>query len=305
MFMIKPRALYPGGRIAVVAISSPGEPARYDAGIDHLRALGYRAEAAPNLTTRSRSYLAGPDQLRLELINSVLHDSTWDAIVFARGGYGATRILDQIDWAAAAANPRPTIGYSDITAYMHAAWATHRFSTFHGPMVHLDFAAGLEPERQQWFTDALAGAAGLSWRVNGGVITEGRAEGPLFGGCLSLVVAMMGTPLDGWIDDGIFFWEDVDEPTYRIDRMLTQLKLAGRLRRIRGVIIGGLKGCGGPGEGELDEVLNEFFRGRGVPVIREAPFGHHGNNLLLPYGQRVVVDTSSGTITFPEPMVER
>lgn len=304
--MIKPLPLTTGGRIAVLGIASPGDPARFDAGLDALERMGFHPEPAPNIARRSRSYLAGTDVERAEILNRVLREESWDAIVFARGGYGTMRVLELVDWDAVARFRRPMIGYSDLTAWSQACWVRAGLSTFHGPMVHLDFAAGLSADRERWFLDSLAGAAPMSWPLDGHTILEhGRAEGTLFGGCLSLLVATMGTPWDGWVDDGILFWEEVDEPTYRIDRMLTQLELAGRLRRIRGVLIGRLKDCGRPVEGELDEVIREFFMNRGIPVVADAPFGHHGDNLLLPYGQRVVLDTAAGTLAFPEPMVTR
>ena len=127
------------------------------------------------------------------------------------------------------------------------------------------------------------------------VVIEGDGEGILFGGCLSLTAALIGTPYDFWIDDGIWFWEDVDEATYRIDRMLTHLRLSGRLQNIRGVIIGKLKGCGSPAE--IDALLHETFDPYGIPVVRDLPFGHEGNNLLMPIGAAVRLNTSDGTLT--------
>lgn len=303
--MIKPRALPPRGRVAVAAISSPGVEQRFDAGIERLRELGYELIVAPNLTERSLSYLAGDDDRRTQLINDLLRRDDWDALIFARGGYGAMRILERIDWDAIARNPRPMIGFSDLTAWMQGCWNRAGVSTFHGPMVHMDFASAFEDDRLAWFRDALAGVSPLEWSLSPErVLSPGRADGPLFGGCLSLIVSLMGTPWDVWLDDGILFWEEVGEPTYRIDRMLTQLELAGRLRRIRGVLIGGLRDCGGPVDGELEQMLHSFFARRGIPVVTEAPFGHHGNNLLLPYGQRAILDTDRATLSFPEPMVE-
>lgn len=304
--MLLPKPLPRNGHIAVAAISSPGTAVRFDHGLDRLVDIGYRVTAAPNLTERSASYLAGDDERRAALLNALLRDDSWDALVFARGGYGAMRILDLIDWDALAHNPRPLIGFSDLTALMHAAWIRLGLSTFHGPMVHLDFADGLSSDRLSWFQRALAGESGLTWNFEPQVQVEskGICEGRLFGGCLSLIVSMLGTEWDGWIDDGILFWEEVGEPAYRIDRMLTQLDLTGRLRGIRGVLIGELKDCGGPIDGELELRISEIFGDRGIPVVKNLPFGHQGNNLLLPYGQIVRVDTSQGTLHFPGAMVD-
>src|SRR5207245_7881004 len=140
--------------------------------------------------------------------------------------------------AAIRRNPRPIIGFSDLTA-LHQAAAIHSgVASFHGPMVNLDFLHGLSPHIDQWFWSMLGGEAPLEHRFDAQqVVTEGDAEGILFGGCLSLTTALVGTPYDFWIDDGLWFWEDVDEPLYRIDRMLTHLRLSGRLQKIRGVVI--------------------------------------------------------------------
>ena len=136
----------------------------------------------------------------------------------------------------------------------------------------------------------LAGEAPLTHRVRRAqVVCEGEAEGILFGGCLSLTTALTGTPYDFWIDDGIWFFEDVDEPLYRIDRMLTHLRLSGRLKKIRGVVIGKLKGCGS--DAEIEALLREFFASSDIPVVRDLPFGHHGNNLLMPIGGAVRLST--------------
>jgi muramoyltetrapeptide carboxypeptidase len=134
-------------------------------------------------------------------------------------------------------------------------------------------------------------------------VLDGEAGGVLFGGCLSLTTALTATPYDFWIDDGIWFFEDVDEPVYRIDRMLTHLRLSGRLKKIRAVVIGKLKGCGS--DAEIEALLHEFFASSNIPVIRDLPFGHQGDNLLLPIGVPVRVSTRDLTLTFAQPAVQR
>ena len=135
------------------------------------------------------------------------------------------------------------------------------------------------------------------------VIRDGEAVGTLFGGCLSLTTALTGTPYDYWIDDGIWFWEDVDEPVYRIDRMLTHLRLSGRMQRVRGVVIGTLKECGE--DAEMQVFLRDFFTPFGIPVITNFPLGHHGDNLLMPIGRTVRLSTLDHTFTVTEPAVIR
>lgn len=259
---------------------------------------------APNIATRER-YLAGSDETRVAALNAFLASPDIDAVLFSRGGYGAMRLLQRLDYAAMAARPRPLIGYSDVTA-LHQAFAVRSgVSSFHGPMLNTDFFEGLSRENLGWFLDALAGEENLTHPFEPTqVLAGGRAEGILFGGCLSLIVSLMGTPFDFWIDDGIWFWEDVSEPTYRIDRMLTHLKLSGRLNSIRGILVGRLKDCGGPDDSALDDLLHDAFVPLGIPVVRDLPFGHHGNNLLLPIGARAILDTEALSLRFPDALVE-
>ena len=148
----------------------------------------------------------------------------------------------------------------------------------------------------------LAGDAPLAYALNRDqIVLDGEAEGILFGGCLSLTTALTATPYDFWIDDGIWFFEDVEEPVYRLDRMLTHLRLTGRLEKIRAVVIGKLKGCGS--DAEIEALLREFFASSNIPVIRDLPFGHHGDNLLMPIGGLVRVSTRDLSFELLRPAV--
>lgn len=287
----RPRALKANAHIAVLAASGPSELSRISEAARSIEQRGHRVTFAHNIDHRYRGYLAGNDDERAEELNRFFRASEFDAFFFARGGYGAMRILDRIDYAAIASDPRPIVGFSDITA-LHQAIAIHaNVAGFHGPMLNLDFHAGLSRENEEWFWSMLAGAAPLTRSFDEqDVVQEGEAEGMLFGGCLSLTTSLTGTPYDFWIEDGIWFWEDVDEPAYRIDRMLTHLRLSGRMKKIRGVIIGALKNCG-DGE-ETRTLLREFFQPFEIPVVQNLPFGHHGNNLLMPIGTRVRLSTA-------------
>lgn len=300
----RPRPLLPTGHIAVLAASSASEVPRIEEATRHLEEYGLRVTLAENIGHRHRGYLAGTDEERLEILNHHLRSDQYDAFLFARGGYGVMRILDDIDYAAIAANPRPIIGFSDITALHQAIAVRAGVAGFHGPMLNLDFFDRLSPPVERWFWSVLGGETPLSWSFDPSqVIFEGEAEGILVGGCLSLTTALTGTPYDYWVDDAIWFFEDVDEPIYRIDRMLTHLRLSGRLRTIRGVIIGKLKACGD--ESDLLAFLREFFGSFGIPVVRDFPFGHHGDNLLMPIGAPVRLSTPELTFTLTRPAVER
>jgi len=300
--LIRPRALPRNGRVVVLAPSSPSELPRIEAAARTLEERGLRVTLASNIDHRHRGYLAGDDDERLEQLNHYLRFDDVDAFFCARGGYGAMRILDRVDYDAVTANPRPLIGFSDITALHQAIAVRCGVGSFHGPMLNLDWFNGLSPEIEEWFWSMLAGEAPLTHRfAREQVVIEGEAEGILFGGCLSITAALTGTPYDFWIDDGIWFFEDVDEPAYRVDRMLTHLRLSGRLKKIRAVVIGKLKGCGS--DTEIEALLHEFFISSNIPVIRDLPFGHQGDNLLMPVGGVVRVSTRDLTLTLAEPAV--
>jgi muramoyltetrapeptide carboxypeptidase len=300
-----PRAITRSSHLAVLAISSPSELPRIEEAKRNLERRGLRITLAENIASAGEhGYLAGTDDERLAIVNRFLRDPQFDGFLFARGGYGAMRILDRIDYDAIAANPRPVIGFSDLTALHQAMAVKAGVASFHGPMVNLDFHDGLSPANEEWFWSMLAGDAPLTHRFSKPqVVVEGEAEGPLFGGCLSLTEALAATPYDFWIDGGIWFWEEVEERPYRIDRMLTTLRLSGRLPRIRGVVVGKLKNCGS--EAEIDALLREFFAPLSIPVVRDLPFGHYGDNLLMPIGALVRLSTKDHSFTVMTPAVER
>ena len=302
--LTKPRALRAHSHIAVLAASGPSKLENILEGARAIESRGHRVTLADNIAHRHRGYLAGSDDERAAELNRFFRSPEYDAFFFARGGYGAMRILDRIDYAAIAANPRPVVGFSDVTA-LHQAMATQaKVAGLHGPMLNLDFRNGLSAQHEEWFWSILRGDAPLHYEFTPGqVLVEGDAEGILFGGCLALTAALMGTPYDYWVDGGIWFWEDVDEPVYRIDRMLTHLRLSGRMPRIRGVVIGALKDCGeGP---EMLSLLHDTFGSLNIPVVHNLPFGHHGNNLLMPIGTKVRLSTTDMRLTISEPAVAR
>ena len=302
--LVKPRAISRTSHIAVLAASSPSELPRIQRAVRNLEAMGPRVTLASNIDHHHRGYLAGSDEERLAELNHYLRSDEFDAFMFARGGYGAMRILDGVDYGAIAANPRPLIGFSDVTALHQAMAIKSRVASFHGPMINLDFYNGLSPDQERWFWSILGGEAPLTWPFESrDVLLQGEAEGTLFGGCLSLTTSLTATAYDFWIEGGVWFWEDVDEPVYRLDRMLTHLRLSGRIESIRGVVIGKLKGCGS--EEEVDALLHEFFGATGIPVVRNFPFGHHGDNLLMPIGAPVHLSTRDNTFTITAPAVER
>jgi muramoyltetrapeptide carboxypeptidase len=300
--LTKPRALPPRAHIAVLAASGPAVLDNIRAGARAIEQRGHRVTLADNIAHNYRGYLAGSDDERVDELNRFLRSPEYDAFFFARGGYGSMRILDRIDYGAIRDNPRPMVGFSDVTAVHQAMAAMVGVAGLHGPMLNLDFRNGMSQQNEEWFWAMLGGTAPLVRELApGDVLVEGEAEGVLFGGCLALTTALAGTPYDFWIDGGIWFWEDVEEPVYRIDRMLTHLRLSGRMPTIRGVIIGALKECGDPAE--MVALLREFFGPFGIPVVHNLPFGHHGDNLLMPIGTKARLSTSEMRLTICEPAV--
>src|SRR4051794_15022713 len=198
----RPRAVRPGGTIAVVAPAGPSDRSRIEEAAAKIEGRGYRVVIAANVGHRYKEYLAGDDDERVAELNHYLRSAECDAIFCARGGYGVMRILDRIDYDALRANPRPVVGFSDITALHQAIAVRCGLGSFHGPMLNLDFFNGLSPDIEEWLWAMLAGHAPLTHRFDRSqIVCEGEAEGVLFGGCLSLTTSLTGTPYDFWVDD--------------------------------------------------------------------------------------------------------
>lgn len=303
--MIRPPALKPGARIALVAPAGPLGDGAVDRAIE--RVLGWGWEPAPGEHARKRhGYLSAPDAQRAEDLNAALADDSVDAVWCLRGGYGVMRILDAVDWTALARHPKPVIGFSDNTA-LHLAIQRLGIVSFHGP----------HPATQEltsFSADGLLGAltstqpAGLLPFPGAGgraeTITGGAAEGRLVGGNLSLVAATLGTPYAIDAQGAILFLEEVGEAPYRVDRLLSQLRLAGVLDGVAGIALGGFTetGTDDDGPGVLD-VLGDLLGGLGIPVAHGFPFGHVDDNWTLPVGGRARLDADEGTLALLEPGV--
>ena len=298
--LIWPPRLTPGATIGVAAVSGAVEPALLEAGIARLRARGYRVVEAANV--RRDGMFAGDDRERAEGYRALLRDPEVDAILFARGGYGATRILARLDPAEIARHAKPHLGGSDDTA-LFALCARVRLVVFYGPMVAVELAAqdGLDWER------VLSGATPDEHRfAPADVLASGRAEGTLIGGCLSLLSALCGTPEALAAAGGILFWEDVGEEIYRLDRMLTQLERSGTFDRIQGMVVGSVVSRNRAETPEkVREYLRDRFRGAAFPVAAGLPAGHLERPRTLPLHAPVVLDLGGAAprLSFAAPAV--
>lgn len=294
----RPPAAKPGDRVGIAALSGRIDPDRLAAGVAGLEELGFEPVLARNLrpaaSLSGRPLFAGSDRERLEAFHELAGDESVAAIVFARGGYGVPRILGHVDWALLASRPRPYVGYSDLTPLLLALVSRTGRMAFHGPMA-VDFARGLLPEERRSFLDALAGRLPEPWALDT-VSVESSAgrppaiEGRLLGGCLSMLAATVGTGLLPSFQDSILVLEDIDEPEYRIDRLLTQLRTSGQTAGVCAVIAGHFTNC------DARASLIDFAETVGVPLFDGLPAGHEAPNHTLPLGARIRLDTGTATL---------
>ncbi|HEY3883659.1 MAG TPA: LD-carboxypeptidase [Vicinamibacterales bacterium] len=313
--IVKPRRLSAGDTVALVSpASATWEETDLDIARGSLEALGLTVVLAEHLMDR-HGYLAGDDKARADDINKSFADRSIAAVHAIRGGWGSSRVLPDLDFDAIRRNPKILIGYSDITALLLSVFAKTGLVTFHGPIgmgrwdsFSLDYykrvlfngeqvtyqnKRDINPDK-----NALVPTEFLTRTV-----TPGTARGRLLGGNLTVLTTILGSPyLPDW-NDAIFFCEDVHEELYRIDRMLTQLKLAGVLDKIKGFVFGACAECG-PGEGygslTLDQILDEHIKPLGVPAWQGAMIGHEQPQWTLPEGCAVEIDAAAATIRLLE-----
>jgi muramoyltetrapeptide carboxypeptidase len=312
----KPPRLRPGDVVGLV------EPAGFtDDGFDldavkaSIVAMGLVPRLAPHLMARS-GYLAGSDRDRAADLQAMYADNDVRAVFAVRGGWGCARILPYLDFAAIAKSPKLLIGFSDITA-LHLAFAARvGFTTIHGPNAASSWgklswdsfrAVAFDAQAPRW-PMPVGGEDRLAQRVGvPRVFGAGKAQGRLLGGNLTVLSALVGTPYLPDFTGAILFIEDVDEAPYRVDRMLTQLSLAGILGRVKGVVFGQCTDCkaSGPSYGgfTLSEVLAQHLAPLGVPAFQGALFGHVANQYSLPVGIAAEIDAEAGTITMLESAV--
>ena len=253
--------------------------------------LGFEPVLADNLDA-SHYYLAGPDSDRLDAFHRLAADPTVAAIVFARGGYGVPRLLDRIDWPLLARHPRAYVGYSDLTPFLLGVVQHLGIAAFHGPMVAGDFARGMDEIEVRSFLDAVGGRLPSTLPITGWW-RRGPAEGRLVGGCLSMLTATLGTPHFPDLSGAVLVLEDVGERLYRVDRMLTQLRLSGELDDLAGLVLGHVDLLRGEDSEVLETILAEVLGGYSWPVARGLPSGHSPPNLTLPLGLRCSLNTDS------------
>ncbi len=283
--------LNPGDTVGVAAPSSRFNKDEFQKGVQCLKDLGFEVRL-PDRIFGARRYLAGDDDLRADVINELFADPDVKGIIAARGGYGAMRILDRIDWDAVREQPKPFIGYSDITALLISLVQEAGIEAIHGPnLVSLPHA----PENTlSGFVRALSGVPVDIAAEQGECLIPGKATGTLTGGNLATLSHLIGTPFQPDFSGSVLFIEDVGEPAYKIDRFLVQMKMAGMFDAVCGVVSGSFEKC--ENADYIPEILMEIFEPLNIPVLMGIESGHGDTNLSLIMGRAVELDASHKTI---------
>jgi len=291
------KPLTPGCRVALVAPSGPLKDGDLDRAVANVHTLGWEPWIG-TYAEAQEDYFAGPDNLRIADLNNALHDDDIDAIWCLRGGYGAMRLIDQVDYDALKRRPKAIIGFSDITALHCAIGLRADLWTIHGPTARGKLTPFSEKSlRAAAYRDAQpAGNA-----PNARTLVAGRARGRLTGGNLSLLSALHGTPFQPDYDGAILVLEDVNEAPYRIERMLLQLKLSGDLQKCAGIAFGQFtdpaEDASLGGIRSIEAVLVEAARWAGVPAIAGIPVGHIDEQWSLPMGADAELDADARSLT--------
>lgn len=314
--LIKPRRLKPGDTVGLVSPASPLLDFRDIARAEKvLRSLGFKVLHGKNIRRRT-GFLAGSDLERAEDLHSMFAEPGVRGIFALRGGYGSGRILEYLDWDLIAANPKVVVGHSDLTAILMAIYSRTGMVTFWGPLAGYDLGRSPSPFKTRWLKAVTCRAynelklpgspPGIRRRLRV-LAGHGTAEGRLVGGNLSILTSLLGTPFEIDTKGRLLFFEDVDEEPYRIDRMLNQLALAGKLHQAAGIIVGYCVDCESSGRMRrtfnLSRVLKDRLGPLGIPVIYGSPLGHEPEKITLPLGVRARLESEKPGLTLLEAAV--
>jgi muramoyltetrapeptide carboxypeptidase len=307
-----PARLKKGDLIGVISPASPvSDPSKIQRGVAYLERNGYRVLEGESVG-KTCGYLAGTDAERAKDINKMFSDKRVKAIVCIRGGYGTPRLLPLLNYKLLSRNPKILVGFSDITALQLAIWKKCHLMTFHGPMLGVDFADQIDPYTEELFWRMVTstkkiGKVPVPDEAGHTVLYRGSSSGRLLGGNLSLIASLMGTSFQPDFAGALLFIEDIGEEPYRIDRMMTQLRHASVLSKVRGILAGQFTDCMPKDPSEpsfsVEQILSEFAAFASKPFLSNLPFGHTAKKLTLPIGLRVKVDTDKRSIEYLEPAV--
>ena len=297
--LIRPKKLKQGDTVGVVAPAGPVDPQHLKAGLKVVRGMGFQPVLGRFVNDR-RHFLAGEDEDRADDLMVMFQNPEIKAIFCARGGYGVNRILPLLDSRIIRKNPKVVVGSSDITLLLIYLIQKCGLVAFHGPMVSGSFGCKPMKISKTQFRKMVTGVkdGGLLTAPQAHVLQEGKARGRLVGGCLTLLCRSLKTPYEIQTRDGILLIEDVNEPAYRIDGMLWQLKTAGKFRGVKGIVFGEMVNCRFPDgqTGRLENLIRDHLPKRSIPVLTHCPVGHGNEMWTLPLGVEATLDTDSKSL---------
>jgi muramoyltetrapeptide carboxypeptidase len=296
---LKPPKLQKGEAVGVIAPAGPVTPSEIQPGINLLESFGYKVMVSPHLYKR-QGYVAGDDETRLQDLNSMLDNKDVKVIFCARGGYGTLRLLEKIDFDLIRMNPKIIVGYSDITALLLAIYKMTGLVTFHGTVIK-ELSKNRNRNLASFLDLVSSDKMGKVDLANGITLVPGKVEGTLLGGNLSLICHLVGTPFMPSLKKSILFVEEKEEPLYRIDRMMTHLRLSGQLKGLVGLIAGTFEGCGDISS--INQVLVDTVSDLQIPVVSGLPVGHGLENISLPLGVQASLDTEAMILAITESCV--
>lgn len=306
---LRPPAVFPGAGISVIAPASFALPDRVERGLRSLNALGFDARLGACALERGPLYFAGTDAERLADLHAAFADETTSAVMCLRGGYGSNYLLGDLDLNLIRKHPKPFFAYSDLTGVQLRLLDELGLPAFHSPMAAADFYLE-DGVHLPSFQAALAGEPYSLGAAEGlRVLKPGIAEGVLYGGCLSILVSLLGTEWEPQTEDKLLFLEDTGAKPYQVDRMLWQLQHAGKLKGVRGIVFGEMLDCVSPGASPrlLEEVILRVFDDFEGPIAIGLRSGHvsHGNVTLTFGVQAELVHTDEANLHLLQPAVTR
>lgn len=309
MQLLKPPAVADGASISIVAPASFALPERAENGLARLRSLGYAPHAGKHMHARGPLYFAGSPEQRLADFHAAFVDNHTQMVASLRGGYGSNYLLDRLDLELIKAHPKPFFAYSDLTGVQLRLLDKLGLPVFHGPMVAADFDSE-DGVHQPSFRAAIAGKPYSVGEAEGlRVIKPGKARGILYGGCLSILAALAGTPFEPRTEGKILFLEDTNVKPYQVDRLLWQLQQAGKFRRVRGIVFGEMIDCGSPGAPAelLEQTILHVFQDFPGPIAVGLRSGHVSHqNVTLTFGVKAELTAGEPTqLRFLETAVTR
>jgi muramoyltetrapeptide carboxypeptidase len=294
---VRPPRLKPGDTIGIVAPAGPFDPEKFMKGKTVLESMGFQTFFSEGIFQK-HGFLAGTDIQRSDQVNRLFADPTVQAIFCARGGYGSMRILPFLDFETIQTHPKIFLGFSDISALLSVLYDQCNLVTFHGPVVNT--LANATEKTLTALQTALTSPAALEITPeNGTVIKPGVCSGLMAGGNLTTLCHLVGTSYAPNLKGKILLLEDVGEMPYRIDRMLTQMKLTGCFNEIAGLILGAFKECGHLNE--IIDIFNNIFEDADIPILTGFDMGHGEHNLTIPMGLGATLDTDKKRLLFHEP----